>query len=109
MNPAVATSGPPEIAWPAIAAVILLSTAAAAVHWWLRRRGLIPSATSPIKLIATRSLGGKRSVAVIEVETHRFLLGLTDEAVSLLSQLPSEAKATSPGTVVSLPALGAAR
>jgi flagellar biogenesis protein FliO len=108
MNP-VTPSGPPEVAWPAIAAVILLTAAAAGVHWWLKRRGLIPATTNPIKVVATRSLGGKRSVAIVEVETHRFLLGLTDEAVSLLSQLPSEAKATGISSVVTLPAMGATR
>ncbi len=106
---AVPPSGPPEIAWPAFAAVVLLTTAALAIHWWLKRRGLIPTATNPIKLIATRSLGGKRSVAIVEVEAQRFLLGMTDDAVSLLSALPSEAKATAISSVVALPAIGATR
>jgi len=105
----LSTSGPPEIAWPAMTAVVLLSAAGLAVHWWLKRRGLIPTATNPIKLIATRSLGGKRSVAIVEVDTHRFLLGLTDEAVSCLAALPSEAKATAISSVVALPAIGAGR
>lgn len=90
---AVSSSGPPEIAWPAIAAILLLTLAATAVHWWLRKRGLIPApASNPIKLVATRSLGGKRSVAIVEVESQRFLLGLTDEAVSFLSPLAADAK-----------------
>ena len=99
----------PEIAWPTVAAVALLTTTALVVHWWLKRRGLIPTAANPIKLIATRSLGGKRSVAIVEVETHRFLLGLTDESVSCLATLPSEAKATALSSVVALPAIGASR
>lgn len=94
-------SGPPEIAWPAIAAILLLTLAATAVHWWLRKRGLIPTpGTNPIKLVATRSLGGKRSVAIVEVESQRFLLGLTDEAVSFLSPLASEAKPSASHAVV---------
>ncbi len=106
------TSGPPEIAWPALAAVALITLVATAAHWWLKRRGLIPAAASnPIKLVATRSLGAKRQVAIIEVESQRFLLGLTDETVSLLSPLASEAKPTATmatSSVVSLP-LGVAR
>ena len=101
MNP-VTPAGPPEIAWPAIAAVLLLTAAATLVHWWLKRRGLVPSTINPIKVVALRSLGGKRSVAVVEVENQRFLLGLTDESVSCLSPLASEAKPTSLGNVVSL-------
>jgi len=99
----LATSGAPEIAWPAIAAVALLTAAATFVHWWLKGRGLLPSTTNPIHVVALRSLGGKKSVAVVEVESHRFLLGLTDDSVSMLSPLPSEAKATATSTVVALP------
>ncbi len=86
------TQGPPEIAWPAIAAVLLLTAAATAVHWWLKRRGFLPNVGHPITVVATRSLGGKRSVAIVEVETRRFLLGLTDDAVTLLNELQSEPK-----------------
>ena len=107
MNP-VTPAGAPEIAWPAIAAVLLLTALVTLVHWWLKGRGLIPSSTNPIKLVATRSLGGKRSVAIVEVEKERFLLGLTDEAISCLATLPSEAKATGCSEVVAFP-VGVAR
>ena len=111
MNPVttVAPSAPPEIAWPAIAAVLLLTALATLVHWWLKGRGLIPSTTKhPIRVVATRSLGGKRSVAIVEVEQQRFLLGLTDDAVSCLATLPSEAKAIGCNEVVTFP-VGVAR
>jgi len=107
MNP-VTPAGAPEIAWPAIAAVLLLTALVTLVHWWLKGRGLIPSSTNPIKLVATRSLGGKRSVAIVEVEKERFLLGLTDDAVSCLATLPSEAKATGCSEVATFP-VGVAR
>ena len=103
MNP-VTPAGPPEIAWPAIAAVLLLTAAATLVHWWLKRRGLVPSTVNPIKVVALRSLGGKRSVAVVEVENQRFLLGLTDESVSCLSAVASEAKPTALASVSTLSA-----
>ena len=107
MNP-LTPSGPPEIAWPALAAVALLTVGVTLVHWWLKGRGLLPTASNPIRVVAMRSLGGKKSVAVVEVESQRFLLGVTDDAVSLLSRLPSDAKAVAGGTVVPLQ-LGAAR
>jgi len=87
------TQGPPEIAWPALAAVLMLTVVALAIHVWLKRRGVLPGANNPIKLIATKSLGGKRAVALVEVESERFLLGLTDDSVSLLSGLRSEQRA----------------
>ncbi len=98
------TTGPPEIAWPAITAVLLVSALATLAHWWLKGRGLIPTATNPIKVVAMRSLGGKRSIAIVEVENQRMLLGLTDEAVSMLSPLASEAKPTATSSVVSISA-----
>ena len=107
MNP-VTPAGAPEIAWPAIAAVLLLTALVTLVHWWLKGRGLIPSSTNPLTLVATRSLGGKRSVAIVEVDRERFLLGLTDDAVSCLATLPSEAKATGCSEVVTFP-VGVAR
>jgi len=99
---AVSPAGPPEIAWPAIAAVVLLTVGATLVHWWLKRRGLVPTNTNPIKVVAMRSLGGKRSVAVVEVESQRFLLGLTDESVSCLSQLASGAHPLAAGPLLTL-------
>ena len=110
MNPVVTLtpSAPPEIAWPAIAAVVLLAALAALAHWWLKGRGLIPSAANPIRVVATRSLGGKRAIAIVEVDRERFLLGLTDDAVSCLATLPSEAKAIGCNEVVTFP-VGVAR
>ncbi len=101
MNPATPV-GPPEIAWPAIAAVVLLTVGATLVHWWLKRRGLVPSTVNPIKVVAMRSLGGKRSVAVVEVESQRFLLGLTDESVSCLSQLTGGGQSHAAGPLLTL-------
>lgn len=87
------TPGQPEIAWPALVAVLILTAAALAIHFWLKRRGVLPGGANPIKLVATRSLGAKRAVAVVEVDNERFLLGLTDDAISLLSQLKGEQRA----------------
>ena len=99
MSPPV-PSGPPEIAWSAIAAVVLLTGLATLAHWWLRRRGLVPSGGNPIKLVAMRSLGGKRSVAIVEIEAQRFLLGLTDESIACLGTLPNEAKTAPLGAMI---------
>jgi flagellar biogenesis protein FliO len=87
------TPTPPDIAWPALVAVLLLTAAALAVHFWLKRRGVLPGNANPIKLIATRSLGAKRAVAVVEVDEERFLLGLTDGTISLVSKLNSVQRA----------------
>jgi len=53
--------------------------------WWARRRG--GAAEGPIRLLSVRSLGGKRLLALVEVEQERFLLGLTDERIACLGRL----------------------
>jgi flagellar biogenesis protein FliO len=88
------TAGAPEIAWPALTAVALVTVLGLAAHWWLRRNGLVAGTNNPIKLIATRSMGAKRALAIVEVGTERFLVGLTDERISLVSNLESERRAT---------------
>jgi flagellar biogenesis protein FliO len=87
------TAGPPDIAWPAIAAVVLLCGAALVAHWWLRSRGLVAGASNPIKVVATRAMGTKRALAIVEVDDERFLVGLTDDAISLVSPLRSDRRA----------------
>jgi len=87
--------GPPEIGATAMAAVALLTVLALGAHWFLRSRGV--GGGSAIRVVAMRPLGGKRAVAVVEVEGERFLLGLTDEAVSFLSRLdPSQVEHARP-------------
>ena len=46
-----------------------------------------------IRLVAVRGLGGKRLLALVEVERERFLLGLTDERIACLARVaPSSAE-----------------
>lgn len=87
-------AGPPDIAWPAIAAVALVMALALGAHWWLRSRGLVAGPSNPIKVVATRAMGTKRALAIVEVEDERFLVGLTDDAISLVSALQSERRTT---------------
>ena len=52
---------------------------------WTRQK---PEAgTSAIALVATRYLGGKRYLTLVEVDGQRLLLGLSDEQVSLVARL----------------------
>jgi flagellar biosynthetic protein FliP len=64
----------------------LLVLAGAAALWWQRRRGGL-GAEDLIRLVGSRSLGGKRLVAVVEVDRARFLLGLTEERITCLGRL----------------------
>ena len=85
------TGGPPEIGVAAFAAVGVLLVALGVVQWWLRRHG--GAGPGPIRVVATCGLGGKRSLALVEVEEARFLLGLTDDGIACLGRLGDAAAA----------------
>ena len=82
MNP----SGPPDIDLTGFGVVALLLLVAGLALWWWRVR---PGTTSsgPIRLVALRPLGGKRMLALVEVEEEKFLLGMTDAQISCLGRL----------------------
>lgn len=82
MNP----GGPPDIDMTGFGVVALLLLVAGLALWWWRVR---PGTASggPIRLIALRPLGGKRMLALVEVEEEKFLLGMTDAQISCLGRL----------------------
>lgn len=52
---------------------------------WTRHRQEV--ATQTINLVASRYLGGKRFLTLVEVDGQRLLLGLAGEQVSLVARL----------------------
>jgi flagellar biogenesis protein FliO len=79
------TGGPPEIGVAAFAVVGALLVVLGVAQWWLRRG--VGARPGPIRVVATCGLGGKRSLALVEVEEARFLLGLTDDGIACLGRL----------------------
>jgi len=73
-------------------AVGVVGLVAAALVWWQRQR-LGGRTDDAIRLVATRGLGGKRVLALVEVERERFLLGLTEDTVTCLGRLGTTAAA----------------
>ncbi len=84
------TAAAPDLGAGAVAAAGLVLVLAALAHWWLRGRSA--PADGGIRLVASRSLGGKRLLALVEVEDQRFLLGLTDERITCLGRLEPVAR-----------------
>lgn len=72
-----------------LAAFALIALLGAAL-WWLRGRGAA-AGSGAIRLIANQSLGGKRLLALVEVGSERFLLGMTDEHIACLGRLAGSA------------------
>ena len=81
MNP----GGPPELGWAQLAVVAAVLGAIGLAQWWLRRRGRVGE--DLIHVVATRSLGGKRVLALVDAGGRRFLLGMTDERIACLGEL----------------------
>jgi flagellar biogenesis protein FliO len=63
---------------------LALALLGAGMVWSRRQQDAGPSA---IALVATRYLGGKRYLTLVEVDGQRLLLGLSDERVSLVARL----------------------
>lgn len=72
----------------ATAVGVALAMAGAAIMW---SRQQAQAGGSAIALVATRYLGGKRYLTLVEVDGQRLLLGLSDEQVSLVARLDSAA------------------
>lgn len=71
-----------------------LAVLGGAALWAQRRRPPDPHA---IRLVASRPLGGRRFLAVVEVDGERLLLGVSDAQVTLVARLGD---ATGAGTPV---------
>jgi flagellar biosynthetic protein FliP len=81
-------TAPPDLTLMPFLVVGLIALGAAALVWW-QRRGGGTHRDDVIRLVATRALGGKRLLALVEVERERFLLGLTEDSVNCLGRLSS--------------------
>lgn len=88
------------------ALIALVALLVAALAWWQRSRGALAGGDA-IRLVAVRGLGGKRLLALVEVERERFLLGLTDESIACLARVPARDGAQ-PGSADGTPATMAA-
>jgi flagellar biosynthetic protein FliO len=60
-----------------------------AVRWWQRRPGAL-SRRGAINIVARASVGRNSTVQVVDVGSKRFLVGISDHQVNLLSELPPD-------------------
>jgi len=79
-----------------VALVALVALLVGALVWWQRSRGTL-GGSDAIRLVAVRGLGGKRLLALVEVERERFLLGMTDERIACLARVAPHASGTLEG------------
>lgn len=72
--------------------VVLALAVVLGLLWWLARRtggGRARAKVTTVAVVGRQSLSRRSGVAVVEVEGRRLLLGVTDQGVSLLTELGS--------------------
>lgn len=77
-------SGPGERSAKLAGIALLAVAAGAGALWWNRRRTL--AADPAVRLVATRALGQKERIAVVEISGERLVLGVTPHQVTLLAR-----------------------
>lgn len=86
-------------------AIIALILAGA---WLARRSGWLKAgAGGSIRILGTHSLGARASVAVVQIEDARLVLGVTAGQISLLHTLPPVADRQAPDREDAVPAVTA--
>jgi len=86
-----------------LAFIVLLILAGA---WLMRRAGWLRAGPGQaIKVVGAQSLGARSSVAIVQVENQRLVLGVTPQQITLLHTLPASGDAAdSAGRASALPA-----
>ncbi len=54
---------------------------------FLARKGTLPGKEAMIRILATRYLGSKNSLSVVDVDGERFVIGLSPQGISFLTAL----------------------
>lgn len=68
------------------------------LRWWTRRAGGRPGVAA-MRVTSRAALGRQAAAAVLHVEGRRFLVGLTDNNVSLIAELAPETTEDAPEDV----------
>ncbi len=65
----------------------LLALGAYGVRWLLNHRSALSRPGTMIRVVTTRSLGGRSSLAVVEIGAERFVIGVSPQRISFLTTL----------------------
>jgi flagellar biogenesis protein FliO len=72
--------------WPIIALMVVLG----GILWWFRGRKSIRNRPTIIQKLAAVPLGGRRSIALVDVLGHKLVLGLSEKGMSLLARIDDD-------------------
>ncbi|MEX1080043.1 MAG: flagellar biosynthetic protein FliO [Homoserinimonas sp.] len=100
-----------ETIYLALRVLLSLAVVLAAI-WYAHRRltkggRLTPRAAKAVNVVARQSVGSKASVVVMDVDGQRFLLGVTEQSVTVLntSETPAAEPAREHAVAPSVPAI----
>lgn len=72
----------------ALRVLLALAVVLGAIFWLRRRVGAKVGKDNSLTLVARRNISPKASVAVVDFDGRRLLLGVTDTAVNVLTDVP---------------------
>ena len=70
-----------------ITAIGIMLLVAYGARRFLSRKGALPGKDAMIRILATRYLGSKNSLTVVDVDGERFVIGLSPQGISFLTAL----------------------
>ncbi len=79
-----------------LASIVVLAVIAIVVRRFATNRGLVHGL--PIRIIARQPIAPKASVVIVDIGDKRFLLGVTEQNVSLLGSFPITQPAQQPSS-----------
>jgi len=62
----------------------------AALWWMLRRHAGRGGAAGPARIVQVLGVGPRERVLIVDCDSHRFLLGVTQSTISLLAELGAD-------------------
>ncbi|MHA6669638.1 FliO/MopB family protein [Homoserinimonas sp. A447] len=107
-----------ETIYLALRVLLSLAVVLAAIwyaHRRLTRSGRLPRATKAVNVVTKQSIGAKASVVVMDVDGQRFLLGVTEQSVTVLNTSetptaePVRELAPAPSIPVTIPGVSTTR
>lgn len=88
-EPAAAT-GPDSALYSLIVPLLVVAFGVAALWWMLRRNGGRIGSAGPLRIAQVLAVGPRERIVVVEVESQRFMVGVTQSSIALLANLGSK-------------------
>ena len=86
-EPAHADAAPDATVYSLVVPLLAVVFALAALWWMLRRNGGRIGAAGPLRIAQVLAVGPRERIVVVEVESQRFMVGVTQSSIAMLANL----------------------